>query len=374
MHYALRVGLILTLLAMAGGPLLLAPGSANKEAPAVVFTEYPRIEPRGYVCHRAWKPVVIDGKIDEPAWESAAWSEDFIDIEGANKPRPAQRTRMKMLWDDEYLYIGAQLDEKHVWATLTKHDSIIFIDNDFEVFIDPDSDSHLYAELEINALNTTWDLLLPRPYKNGGKAIDAWEIPGLKTAVHVDGTINDPRDVDRGWSVEIAWPWASLKEITYRGAVPPRDQDQWRINFSRVQWQHEVVDGKYRKIKGKPEDNWVWSPQGAIDMHRPERWGIVQFSDRVPGDVKFRPDPTGEFRYLLHRVYYAQWNYRKVHGKWAGRLEDLKLTGAEFKNVKLETTQAGFQASMPEPVSIASHWHIRSDGRIWSESSRSQSP
>src|SRR5437762_10018554 len=47
--------------------------------------------------------------------------------------------------------------------------------------------------------------------------------------------------------------------------------DQWRVNFSRVEWRHEVLDGKYRKIPNLREDNWVWSPQGVIDMHRPER-------------------------------------------------------------------------------------------------------
>ena len=30
------------------------------------------------------------------------------------------------------------------------------------------------------------------------------EIPGLKSAVSVDGTLNDSRDLDRSWSVELA--------------------------------------------------------------------------------------------------------------------------------------------------------------------------
>ena len=271
---------------------------------------------------------------------------------------------MKMLWDSDYLYIGAQLDETDVWGTLTKHDSVIFQDNDFEVFLDPDADSHLYAEFEINALNTTWDLLLTRPYKNGGKAIDAWEIPGLKTAVHVDGTLNHPGDRDRSWSVEIAWPWPSLKELS-DCPVPPRDGDQWRINFSRVEWQHEIVDGRYRKIKGRPEDNWVWSPQGVIDMHRPERWGIVQFSRAKPGTAALRPDPAADARYLLHRVLYAQQDYQKATGKWARRLADLRLTGDAFANVQMETTRTGFEASAVD--SQGRRWHLRSDARIWAE-------
>src|SRR5436305_6638097 len=156
----------------------------------------PAPHPKGYVCHRAAKPPVIDGKLDDEAWAAAAWSEPFADIEGDKKPRPRFRTRVKRLWDDQALYIAAELEEPHVWATLKEHDSVIFRDNDFEVFLDPDGDSHLYAELELNALNTTWDLLLTKPYKDGGKAVNAWEVTGLKTAVHVDGTLNDPADRD----------------------------------------------------------------------------------------------------------------------------------------------------------------------------------
>jgi hypothetical protein len=44
---------------------------------------------------------------------------------------------MKMLWDDDALYVGAWLEEPQVVATLTEKNSVIFHDNDFEVFINP---------------------------------------------------------------------------------------------------------------------------------------------------------------------------------------------------------------------------------------------
>jgi hypothetical protein len=325
--------------------------------------DYPFIQARGYVCYRAPSPVTIDGKLDEPAWRAAPWSEDFVDIEGDKRPRPWFRTRMKMLHDQHCLYIAAELEEPHVWATLTRHDSVIFQDNDFEVFLDPDGDSHLYGELELNALNTTWDLLLPRPYKDGGRAVNAWEITGLRTAVHVDGTLNDPRDKDRGWTVEIAWPWKSLAELSH-APVPPRDGDRWRINFSRVQWRHRVVEGKYQKVPKTREDNWVWSPQGVIDMHRPERWGELVFSTAAPGSVTFRPDPANRARHLLHRVYYAQRDYHKAHGRWAASLAALGLAGP----VGLETTSTAFEASVPsDGGGKARRWRIRQDARVWAE-------
>jgi hypothetical protein len=92
----------------------------------------------------------------------------------------------------------------------------------------------------------------------------------------VDGTLNDPRDRDRGWSVEIAFPWNVLGEYAHKPA-PPRAGDEWRVNFSRVEWRHEIVNGKYRKVPGTKEDNWVWSPQGVVNMHIPEQWGVVRF-------------------------------------------------------------------------------------------------
>ncbi len=122
------------------------------------------ITPRSYLCHFAAGAIQIDGKPDEPAWAAAPWTADFIDIQGAGKPKPRFRTRAKLLWDEEYLYIAAELEESHVWATLTNHDAVIFQDPDFEVFIDPDGDTHQYYEFEINALNTGWDLRLDKPY------------------------------------------------------------------------------------------------------------------------------------------------------------------------------------------------------------------
>lgn len=233
--------------------------------------------PKRYDVPRAGRELKIDGRLDDASWEKAPWSDYFIDIEGPQLPKPRFRTRMKMLWDDKYLYVGAELEEPEIWATLTEHDSVIFRDNDFEVFLNPSGDTLNYFEFEINALNTGWDLFLPKPYRKGGKADNSWEIPGLRTAVHIDGTLNDPTRKDRGWSVEIAFPWEAFRERSGYGR--PKDGDVWRINFSRVEWLVEVVDGKYKKLP-VPEDNWVWSPQGVINMHVPEHWGYVRFVSR----------------------------------------------------------------------------------------------
>lgn len=235
-------------------------------------------QPREYLCRRAPSSIRVDGRLDDPAWRNAPWTADFVDIEGPLKPRPRLRTRAKMLWDDNYFYVAAQLSEPHVWATLTAHDSVIFRDNDFEVFLNPSGDTLNYFEFEINALNTSWDLFLPKPYKMKGRPDNTWEIPGLLTAVHVDGTLNDPRDRDRGWTVEIAFPWSAFAS---RALVRrPAPAESWRVNFSRVEWRVDVRGGRYVKLPGFKEDNWVWSLQGIVDMHVPEKWGVVRFDAR----------------------------------------------------------------------------------------------
>ena len=110
-----------------------------------------------------------------------------MDIEGSLKPNPPLQTKVKMLWDDSCLYIAAQINDPGVWATLTHHDDIIFRDNDFEVFINPNNTTHQYFELEFNALNTVFDLFLNKPYRNGGNAMINWNAEGLRSAVKIAG-------------------------------------------------------------------------------------------------------------------------------------------------------------------------------------------
>jgi hypothetical protein len=329
----------------------------------------PYLPPRHYVCYRASGPITVDGRLDEKSWQAVPWTEDFVDIEGDRRSKPRFRTRAKMLWDDKYFYIAAQLEEPHVWGTLTEHDSVIFQDNDFEVFIDPAGSNHNYAEFEINALNTGWDLLLKKPYRDGGPADNSWEIPGLKTAVHVEGTLNDPRDTDKGWTVELAFPWEVLSKLSKQPA-PPRDGDQWRVNFSRVEWRHEVVEGKYRKVPKSREDNWVWSPQGVVDMHRPETWGYVQFSTAPPGQAAFRPDPAGPAKHLLHRIYYAQRQFHEEHKRYARTLAELglgKLTHESLLSPPgIEAQGNGYHATAEVRLEggMRGSWRIRQDSLV----------
>ncbi len=335
----------------------------------------PSIEwrPERYVSYRSEVPLRLDGRLDERRWQSANWTRDFVDIEGDSRPPPRFRTRAKMLWDSTYFYIGAEMEEPHVWGSLTERDAVIYLDPDFEVFIDPDGDTHNYYELEVNALGTEWDLLLVKPYRDGGPAINAWDIQGLETAVFIDGTLNDPRDIDRGWSIEIAIPWAVLGQATEM-ASPPAAGDQWRVNFSRVAWRTRVENGQYKKImdppagRSRPEDNWVWSPQGLINMHYPEMWGIVQFASSLAGDRVDRhvADSRDEAKWALRQIYYRQRTRFDSLGTFSTSLAELGLgglTAAGYTSPEITVTPGLFEAWFTQ--SDGNRLRIRQDGLVW---------
>lgn len=263
--------------------------------------------PRSYDAPFAADRVVIDGRLDDPSWARAPWTTNFVDILGSEGPIPSLRTRAKVLWDNNYLYVGAEMEEPHLWATLLDRDAIVYRDDDFEVFLDPEGDGLDYFEVEVNPYGTVLDLFMNRPYNQRGSADIDWDLPGLRIGVFLIGTLNDPSQEDGGWSVELAIPWEDLvppgarvaprfqdsSRPFHRPGNPPKPGDRWRINFSRVDWPVEISNGGYRKTaepspqNRHPESNWVWSPQGAVNMHIPERWGVVRFVKEPQQSLKF---------------------------------------------------------------------------------------
>ena len=289
----LRVGSAVTLTALS----MSVPSSAKKP------TEKVPVRPATYVSYRAQGPITIDGKLDELDWQHAPKSSPYVDIVTG---KPAwYDTRASILWDDKYLYFGIRAEEPDVRATLTQHDSFIYNDNDLEIFI---AGRDAYYEFEMNALNTVYDVFWiwqdmyfdgspykvpewdpkgrnvavldgvgghvhPRGKRNG--YID-YDFPGLLHAVHVDGTLNDSHDVDRGWTAEVAFPWEGLKWLADGRSLPPKDGDVWRIDCSRF----EQVGKAGKKLDTAA--GWTWNRHGFYDSHIPETFTFVRFSAHAP--------------------------------------------------------------------------------------------
>ncbi len=260
-----------------------------------------------YTCHRAPCPIDIDGNLDKPAWRSAPRSRRFVDLV-TGEPGLLD-TRVACLWDDEALYVGFWIEEPQVRASLTERDSYIWFDNDVEVFIAGDD---CYYEFEINALNTVYEVFFvyqdalkkgsrfdtpefdlyernvdvlsgfQDPTRNGkhprGKrwAFMDWDFPGLRSAVRVDGAINDPSTIDRGWTVELAFPWKGMRSLFSNRSLPPRDGDTLRASFSRF----EAL--RYHGKTVPESAAWALNEHGVYDSHIPECFPYLHFSERTP--------------------------------------------------------------------------------------------
>ena len=327
--------------------------------------------PASYVVNKARNPIEIDGNIDKEVWNDAPWSEPFLDITGSssttvdNTTYTPALTRFKALYDEEYLYIAAVLhasDDFPTVAKFTERNSPIYqIDSDFEVFIDPDGCSRNYMELELNAINTVWNLLLDKPYSNGGREHSArvakpgdedyYEVYHQASATRVlSGTLND-NETQHGatWSVEIRWGFYDIYEprgvqIDKATLRTPPPGTLLRVNFSRVE------------LKGKVNWTWqkqmVWDPQansfrGFIDMHMPDAWGyfvIGDFDDSraesATATVEHKEPPTGELlsddstfprdpswpaRLTAMHVYYALKFHHHQHHHYTRDLSKLVL-------------------------------------------------
>lgn len=255
-----------------------------------------------YTAFKIADAPTIDGKLDENVWKNAQRSKPFSDlVSGA----PAYlNTQAAVLWDDQHLYVGYWIEEPDVTATLTKRDAPIYKDNDVELFI---AGTDGYYEFEINSFGTIYEVLffwldafeskgyhLRPEFSRNAKGVKPfngvgyrhprgrrigfwnWDMPGLKSAVHVDGTINDSTDTDKGWTVEISIPWTSL-QILAEGdgrALPPKDGDIWRMDFSRF---------NVRKGSSQDSGGWAWSSHGVWDSHVPECFTYIKFSAELAG-------------------------------------------------------------------------------------------
>ncbi len=283
---------------------LLAPWPTLAEEPWPF--PWPESRIARYTALRASEPIAVDGRLDEPDWKAAPRSPRFSDlVRGAPG---IHDTRAAVLWDDAHLYVGYWVEEPLVEGTLTERDSLVYRNNDVELFV---AGRDAYYELEINSLGTIYEVFfvwedayersgyarLPeldrsapgaRPFHGVGfknhprgprLGFWRWDLPGLRTAVQVDGTLNDDRDRDRGWTVEIAIPWAGLAELARPDgrSLPPKDGDIWRMDFSRFNQYKEAPPA--RDPRG-----WAWSPHGVWDSHIPEVFPYITFSARSVRD------------------------------------------------------------------------------------------
>ncbi len=276
----------------------------------VPWPPMPEAQVACYTALRTIDKIKIDGKLDEQTWLQAPRSPQFVDLIRGHQT--VHNTQAAVTWDDENLYVAYWIEDPFVSGHITKRDDPIYTDNDVEMFL---AFEHAYYEFEINPLGTIYEGLFvwQSSYEKHGFAkvpeIDRsrddvvsqefngvgytthprglrtaflkWDFPGAKTAVSVDGTLNDNSDRDRGWTVELAFPWSGMKVIALgdERSIPPKDGDVWRMDFSRFNQFTEAPP--VRDSQG-----WAWSPHGCWDSHIPEVFPFITFSTKPSASTK----------------------------------------------------------------------------------------
>jgi hypothetical protein len=279
----------------------------------------PETNPNGY----GWKPghytagyidtaLRPDGRAAGPLWDAAPRTPRFVDM-ATGAPAPLATTAA-VLWSETHLHVGFWAEEPTPVATLTQRDDLLFFENDLELFIDG---GDAYYELEFNALGTIYEVFFVwrdaagpgtrwdtprfsvhshRVHSFGGDydrgtaqfwtgnhprgtrwAYLDYDLPDLDLKVHVDGRVNDPATISRGWAAEVTIPWAALGDLANGRSLPPKDGDTWGMLFAR--FQQIALRG------GKGTAGWCAHPFGVADTHVPDCFTQVRFdrAHRVAG-------------------------------------------------------------------------------------------
>ncbi len=218
---------------------------------------------RLFQCRRAMGKIVIDGKLDEPAWDRAQLVEDFRVPELGAKPLAP--TMARLLWDDRFLYVAVTMEDRDIYAAVKKHDGMTWHDDVAEVFLKPSEHSNVYHEFHCTPLGTTLDLMIAR---RGAGHFDRWWPweSGFQAKASVQGTVNEWRDRDKGWIVEMAIPLAAFKDAA------PKVQlgDRWRFAVCRYNYSVHMPGGLERTSS---------APLTKMDFHRYEDFDEIEFAE-----------------------------------------------------------------------------------------------
>lgn len=268
------------------------------------------------------KAVVIDGRLDDPAWSNAVSTPIFGEIATGLAPRFG--VWAKLLWDETNLYMAFHVEDTNVWAYKTIRDDPMggqkvglisgvdgvqtagwgpYDESFIKIYIDADGDGRNYIEMHVNPLNKVCDKWQEEPWrvyhsvtngieKKGNKHPNPhpeWNCPGLKTGVSIRGSLNDEWDIDEGWNVEVAIPFKSIREVCGGTASAPQEGEIWRMHFGR-RYQASLEQ------KGKDASYWTWPAIGISDCHIPERWGYVTFV-KTPREDRFAKLPKHIFEW-----------------------------------------------------------------------------
>ena len=171
-------------------------------------------ERKSFEIYRAQSAPVIDGRLDDDAWKNAAVVDDFHQTSPSDGATPTEITIVRVTYDDEYLYIAADLrdsDPSGIRAKQMIQGKMIFSDDRFWVTLDSFNNKRNDYFFQVNANGVRRDALR----ENNARFIDEWA-----TIWVAESAVNE-----NGWTTEIAIPFKSI-------SFAP-DAGTWGINFGR---------------------------------------------------------------------------------------------------------------------------------------------
>ena len=237
-------------------------------------------------CRKALEPIVIDGHVNEIDWKIAQPLSNFrLAWAGGRVAKTA--TKAKVLWDDQYFYFSAEMDDVDLFADVTEKDGDTWDNDVFEIFLKPSIVKTAYYEFHVTAANTHFDLYLP--HKGGAWLINRMRKDHkftMETKVARRGTLNHWMDQDEGWTVEGRIPW---KDFSLTGGSP-KPGDEWRFALCRYD---------YSVGSSQPELSSI-APYKRLDFHRTEDFLPLIFMGIDGGGA-------GDYKREI-------WNRSKVYG------------------------------------------------------------
>ena len=208
-------------------------------------------------AHRITTPVKIDGVLDEPAWENAEIATDFIQFRPVPGPKESHKTEVKVLYDNEAVYIGAIMHDvtpDSIFKQLSRRDNFgnsdffgVFLDtyndqnNGFGFFTNP-AGVQLDARYSSNGEDWSWNAV--------------WE--------------NSSKIEGNSWVAEFKIPYSALR-------FGSKQEQEWGLNFMR-----------HRQSTAK---SFFWSPIDQNTNGFVNQWGKLTGLSNIEAPLRLSFTP-----------------------------------------------------------------------------------
>lgn len=221
-----------------------------------------------YKVAKAKGSIIADGKMDEEAWKDAE-VRSFDYFFRMDKPADEQKSKFRMLWDEENLYLFYEFEDTSLTARETGYDGRPYLDDCAEFFCLPVPDSlYMHFGFEVNILKARYDYVVLWQFHDNRTIFIPDYNPDYEVGVTFDGTINDDTDVDKGWTMEYIIPLKVFRGFNIRNLAGTR----WA--FQAVRQDRNLVDDRFRSTSTLFPTYDV-----RLDVHPPYRFGLMEFMD-----------------------------------------------------------------------------------------------